>query len=202
MKFYIYKITNMLTGKIYVGQHKVREGETLRSYMGRGGRLLKDYKKFGRKIFSKEILEYLDDDEKHLLVDEREKFWIKELGADKTGYNINPGGKNVCLPETAMLISAVRKANGYRPSEETKSKMSAAAKGVPKSDIHKQHLSDNHRTKTEHTIVFEDGRESVKTTEAKYKIAEKYGVSLSSLIRRSEKNLFTGGIKLLELYEN
>lgn len=198
MLFYIYKITNKLNGKIYIGQHKHREGEGLRAYMGRGANINKAYKEYGKKNFTKEIIEWVEDDEKRLKVDERERFWISELKTDVEGYNIGPGGKVSCTPEVGKRVAATRKAHGYRPSEDTKRKMSLASKGVPKSDAHKLSLSLHHRLRTEHIIVFDDGSPEERTFDSISKIASRFGVDTTTLRRRSSKNLFTGGIKLLD----
>jgi len=78
----IYKITNLINNKIYVGQ----QSTTDKSYMGSGVILQKALKKYGYKNFLKEILEECSVES----LDEREVFWIKELDATnpEIGYNI------------------------------------------------------------------------------------------------------------------
>jgi len=87
---YIYKTTNLINGKIYIGQHYgIRK-----NYLGSGTLLLKSIKEYGRENFSNEILEYCEKLE-HL--DDREKFWIKELDSTNPdiGYNIAIGGTGI-----------------------------------------------------------------------------------------------------------
>lgn len=200
MKYYIYKITNKLNGKSYVGQHKVPEkSEPFRRYLGKGIAIKEAIKKYGKENFDKVILENIDDDEQHLLVSEREKFWIKkENTMYPNGYNISPGGEGGCTKESAAKGLATRRANGYKTSEETKKKISEANKGKKKSDEHKKHLSENHKTRCKKTIVFENGNE-LETFEAIIAIAKRYGVSSSTLARRSAKGLFLNGIRIKEL---
>jgi len=83
---YIYKTTNLITNKIYVGQTIFDN----KNYFGSGVYLNNSIKKHGKKNFKKEILEYCKKDK----LNEREIFWISELDATnpKVGYNLNKGG--------------------------------------------------------------------------------------------------------------
>ena len=84
----IYKTTNAINGKIYVGQDKNDNP----NYYGSGKLLQKAIKKYGKENFKKEILEICEN-ESHL--NDREVFWIKKLkSTDKhIGYNISDGSK-------------------------------------------------------------------------------------------------------------
>lgn len=79
---------------MYIGQHKIYPNEAFRRYMGKGIAIREAIKKYGKDNFDKEIIEYIEDDEKHNYVSEKEKFWIKELNSmSPNGYNISPGGE-------------------------------------------------------------------------------------------------------------
>lgn len=84
----IYKTTNLINGKIYIGQDKKNNP----SYYGSGLKLIKAIKKYGRENFKKDILEECTD-ENHM--NEREGYWIKYHNSTdrKIGYNISEGGK-------------------------------------------------------------------------------------------------------------
>ena len=82
----IYKTTNILNGKIYVGKAKINNP----MYLGSGVILSQAIAKYGKTSFKKEILEECDNN----AINEREIYWIAKLrSTDKTiGYNIAAGG--------------------------------------------------------------------------------------------------------------
>jgi len=83
----IYKTTNLINGKIYIGKDKHNNP----NYIGSGLSLQNAIKKYGKVNFQKEILEYCDSEE-HML--EREIIWIHKLNStDRAiGYNMTVGG--------------------------------------------------------------------------------------------------------------
>lgn len=88
---YIYKTTNLLNGKIYVGQSKFNPNENP-EYLGSGYILLRAIKCYGESNFKKEIIEEcLTQDQ----LCERERYWIATLKANHrgVGYNICEGGE-------------------------------------------------------------------------------------------------------------
>lgn len=203
MQYYIYKITNKINGKIYIGQHKVPLiKENFRRYMGKGIAIQKAIKKYGKENFDKEILEYIDDDEKHELVSEREKFWIKEFNCmSPNGYNISPGGEGGCTSEIAKKIVETRRHNGSLAwTDEHKLKMSKTMKGKPKSELHKQHLSEHHRLRTLHKVQFENDGHIEETFDSVKTLAIKYNIKTEMILRRaSENDRFCNGIKIIDL---
>ena len=203
MQYYIYKTTNRINGKSYIGQHKVPSNpEAFMRYLGSGIAIKSAIQQYGKSCFTKEILEYIDDDYKHLTVSEREKYYITLYNTiSPNGYNISPGGEGGCTGESHRKSVITKMKNGYRPSEEVKRKISLANKGRPKSTIHKQHLSEHHRYKHSHLIVFEDGRPPKSTMDSVHQIAAQYHIAERSLIRASMRNIFISGIKLPEYYD-
>jgi hypothetical protein len=92
----IYKTTNKVTGRIYVGKEKNNNPE----YIGSGIILKQAIKKYGRENFSKDILQICKDKKEWL---QAEKDWIKKLNSrDRLiGYNIalgGDGGKTTEIP--------------------------------------------------------------------------------------------------------
>lgn len=199
MAFYqIYKITNTINGKIYVGQHKLPpNGECPRAYMGSGIAICGAQRKYGIENFVKEIIEVIEDDEKHELTSEREKYWIRELNSmHPNGYNISPGGEGGITSEIAKKSVATRQARGYQMSKETKQKISQARMGMHFTDQHRANLCKNHHLRQEYTILFEDGHEEI-VTKTRKQICIEYQIgSVNTLLRHSAKGIFTNGIML------
>lgn len=83
---HIYKTTNTITGKFYVG----KEVGYKDYYFGSGKLLKQAIKKYGKQYFIKETLEHCVSVE-HL--NEREMYWIDKLNAlGSQGYNMARGG--------------------------------------------------------------------------------------------------------------
>ena len=87
---YIYKITNQVNDKVYIGQCKSNWKDTL-DYFGSGVLIKKAIKTHGKENFKKELLEVcLDQDS----LNKSEKYWISHY-RDKLNvelYNITEGG--------------------------------------------------------------------------------------------------------------
>jgi hypothetical protein len=83
----VYKTTNILNNKIYVGKDE-REDP---NYIGSGVILHRAIKKYGKHNFKKEIIEHCDNLQQ---LNDREQFWIKSFNSTdkKIGYNITIGG--------------------------------------------------------------------------------------------------------------
>ena len=90
--FIVYKTTNILNGKIYVGKSIYNNPK----YLGSGSDYFQNtLNKYGRKNFKKEVLEHCKDF-KHTC--ERERYWVLKLNPDLdrgVGYNrAIPNGEN------------------------------------------------------------------------------------------------------------
>lgn len=90
MKIYIYKITNLINGKIYIGKHCDQSNAEFDNYMGSGIIIKQAQQKYGIENFKKEILEECTIE----TVNNRERHWIKLLHSNNKniGYNITSGG--------------------------------------------------------------------------------------------------------------
>ena len=143
--YYIYRITNKVNNKTYIGQHKYRKLND--DYKGSGKLLWRAYRKYGFENFEKEIL-YSRIQYKET-ADAMERFAIaKERALGKAEYNIADGGEGSAgfhhTDETRRRLSESHKGN--HPSEEAKMKMSEARKGKPAWNKGK-HCSDETKRK-------------------------------------------------------
>lgn len=85
---YIYKITNKINQKIYIGKHASKR----KNYWGSGKKIKLAIKKYGKENFYKEIIEECTNEEQ---LSDREIFWINYFDArnKNVGYNILEGGE-------------------------------------------------------------------------------------------------------------
>jgi group I intron endonuclease len=140
----VYKTTNLVNGKFYIGQDSNNNPE----YLGSGLLLKKAIEKYGRENFVKEIVEVCNTKEQ---LNEREIFWIEKTKAKNLGYNIADGGHggNTYSEETRKRISELFK--GREVSEQTiEKRKETRAKNPEKYKLtegRKQSIGDFHRGK-------------------------------------------------------
>lgn len=104
---YIYKITNKINNKVYVGKTlktiEERWKEHTHDYLKRQNEkrpLYSAMKKYGIENFYIEQLEETSEE----LVNEREVYWIETLGSFKYGYNATIGGDGKAYLDRELLI--------------------------------------------------------------------------------------------------
>jgi len=151
MKGYIYKVTNIINNKIYIGQ-------TIRNVDDRWKQHIKDSKqkrykhihfyralnKYDIDNFTIETIDYvLYEDIKELKdkLNELEKYYILKFDSFKNGYNSSLGGEgNVGLKHSDESKEKMRKANlGRTQTDETRKK---------KSESNLKYFLDNPRVMT------------------------------------------------------
>ena len=142
---YIYKITNIINGKIYIGKHSTDDIND--GYMGSGVVLRQAIKKYGIENFTKEYLAFCDTYDK---LNFFERFYIRKYGSTdrNIGYNIASGGE------------------GFDPGNEPWNKgkkglQNAWNKGIPMTEEQKKKLSEAKKGK--HYIKLSEVKKGVKT---------------------------------------
>lgn len=163
---YLYKITNLINGKMYIGQTKHPSN---RWYAHKWQAVNKPIQiihlamaKYGIENFSYEIIAASKDQDS---INEAEIICIEQYNctAGNNGYNYERGGKNrpkseewkkkisemrrghFVSEETKNKISKSNKGKhfiGHKFSDQARKKMSLAAKGRPKSKEHRRKMSE------------------------------------------------------------
>lgn len=87
---YIYKTTNLINGKIYIGQHKAKKFDG-KNYLGSGQIFMRALEKYGKDNFVVELLCICNTKEE---LNEKEIYYINLYNSkdEAVGYNILPGG--------------------------------------------------------------------------------------------------------------
>jgi len=155
----IYKTTNLINGKIYIGQ----DTRNNPNYFGSGKIIKKAINKYGKENFKKEILVTCSSiDELNKL----EKHWIETLNSNNPdiGYNVSFGGqsgwmlglrhsdktkKEFSLNRKGKLIGAKNGMYGKKHNEESKKKMSKPQFGEDNGMYGKKHSDETKKKMSE-----------------------------------------------------
>ena len=127
----IYKITNKINGKVYIG----KDEKSKANYYGSGKNIKAAIKKYGAENFQKEVLEDCISDK--IVLQEKEKFWIEKYNSidPEVGYNISKGGDGGDTisrnPDKDIIVN----------------KISNTLKGRVFSEKHRNNLKMNHNSK-------------------------------------------------------
>jgi group I intron endonuclease len=206
---FIYKTTNLINNKFYVGIHSSDVLDD--NYLGSGIYLRNSIKKYGRKNHKRDILEFFPD--RKALSDREENMVNEEILKDPLCMNLKSGGEFV-----GML--------GYRHSKESLEKISKNRKGkCIGEDNHmfgKKHSSDTIKKikdngiflsgennpfygKTHTKEIKEKIRKSHTGKKASEETRKKMRLSKIGNIPKNSKRVEYGGIKyesLSELYRH
>jgi group I intron endonuclease len=141
----IYKITNLINKKVYIGQTtgsiKTRWAVHLRdSKIQKNNKFYNAIKKYGQENFKIDIIE--NDIDTHEVLNQRERYWIKYYDSYKNGYNSTFGGeespmknKEVCKKVSEALKGKPKTINPLKKSQKGK-------KGTPHTEAHKKYISE------------------------------------------------------------
>lgn len=176
--YYIYRITNLINGKTYIGQHKYKKLND--TYMGSGVALHRAFKKYGIENFIKDVIVANIKDKE--TIDKLEiKYIAYERASNGNGcYNIAEGGEGWHGPRSEEWRRKQSEAHkGKHPSEETRIKLSEAKIGKSYSEKTKKKISEAlkcRKLSEEHKKHLSEARKGKKcgphSEETKRKIAE------------------------------
>jgi hypothetical protein len=159
MFYTIYKTTNRINGKFYIGKHQTKNPND--SYYGSGKKLELAIKKYGKENFTKEIL-FIFNNEEEMNAKEKEII-TEEFVSRRDTYNVGVGGeggphfkgkKHSAESKAKMLRkdythsaetrAKLSEANRKRVlSEETRKKLSEKAKLRRLNPEYKQRISES-----------------------------------------------------------
>ena len=194
---YIYKTTNLIDGKFYIGQHQAEGFDE--GYYGSGVHLRRAIKKYGKENFLVEIMQICESQKE---LDAAEVWWIRELDATVEGYNIAPGGPGSGHERSVLtrqrMSEGQRKRRGVYEDAENIIKDCVSGKYTWSVVCKKHHVSDEtlKRLLKENGVEFRKRptlREKWKDKEEelrekfKYKgskeLADEYGVSVKEMLK-------------------
>ena len=103
MKYhFLYETTNSVNGKVYRGKHSTVN--LTDGYLGSGVAFSSAVKKYGREVFTRQIVEWFPDE---ISLNLAEHEWITpEFVKLKTNYNLVPGGQGGAAPFSLMTSEA------------------------------------------------------------------------------------------------
>lgn len=193
----IYKITNTLNGKVYVGQttdmnRRLREHERGKN---QNAAVHKAIVKYGAGAFQHEVVCLCANKEAS---DAVEICLIKVWGTQKHGYNLTSGGKGTGVGENnhrwgtkgtdkqrQAAAESNRRRAGFVTSEETKKKISEAGKGRLFTEEHKKRLSEAQTGERNHRY----GTNASEETRAKLSAAHKGRAKPEGFADRQRANM-------------
>lgn len=124
---YIYKITNTINGKVYIGKHKHSKSELDENYLTSGVVIKNAIKKYGISKFTNEIIDIADTLED---LNKKEIFYINEFDSFHSGYNLTLGGDGISQPSPEILEINRKKHLGKVQSQYTKNKRNQKLKQI------------------------------------------------------------------------
>lgn len=127
----VYKITNLVSGKIYIGQTRHSLKQRWRHHLHAAlngklnGKLQQAIVKHGKESFTIGSIEsgIVSIEE----LNAREAYYIQVYDTFKNGYNMTTGGDGYTVSEDTKRKLSLR--NGWKHTEETKTKIGAKAVG-------------------------------------------------------------------------
>jgi GIY-YIG catalytic domain len=144
MFYTIYKITNQVNGKYYIGKHQTKKLND--NYMGSGELLKRAITKYGIENFKKEILHIFDNElemnakEKELVLVNESTYNLNQGGHGGFSY-INEHGLNWSYEKNCRISNLVKKKETYKKIGHQQGSKNSQY-GKPKSEKTKQKIRE------------------------------------------------------------
>lgn len=138
---FVYKTTNLINGKIYIGVHKTNDMDD--GYKGSGSTLKKAFIKYGKNNFKRELLKEFDS-YLEALEYERQIVTITFV-EDKANYNIKTGGiQNIYYNRESKKKQSLLRRTFWSSNESTKTRehQSHSMKELWSNPEYKEHMME------------------------------------------------------------
>lgn len=138
----IYKVTNLVNGKCYVGQTRMSLQNRWKHHRYAHGcsALHSAIEKYGVENFTIEQIDSADTQDE---LNQKEQFWIAKLNTlSPNGYNLTTGGESPVWCEDSRLRMSESKKGNY-PSEETRKILREVKLGERNSFYGKHHTDES-----------------------------------------------------------
>ena len=136
---YVYRITNLINNKFYIGKHSHCLSNKYDDYMG-GCKIVKAIEKYGKESFKKEIISYYKTSSCALIGEGI--ILTKDIANQDNCYNLKAGGEGGSAAGRKLkdetIIKRTKSQKGLKRSEETRKRLSLAKKGKKINHIKKR----------------------------------------------------------------
>jgi group I intron endonuclease len=197
----IYKTTNLINGKFYIG----KDSKNSKTYLGSGIAISKAITKYGKENFTKEIIEVCEN-LKHL--SEREIYWIDFYDAvnDINSYNMANGGQGGDLSKFKTKSTkgkTYEEMYGKEKSDEIKKLRSEHFTGENNpmfgKTLSKEHIQKMNEGKKTSTYIFTDKH---KFNIQQSQIGKTASQSTKDLMSKNRTGKTKNGLSIIQFDEN
>jgi hypothetical protein len=181
----IYKVTNELNNKIYIGKHQTKNLDD--GYLGSGKYITKAIKKHGKNNFNKEIL-FIFDNESDMNSKEIELI-TEEFVSSKDTYNVGIGGEGGPHFLGRKHSEESKKKMGRKGrtfTQEQRNKISLANKGRIFSEEHKRRISEKAKLRNLEKIARPNKQKETKKVK-NYIMTEEHKRKISNSVIKANK---------------
>lgn len=159
---YIYKFTNLVNNKCYVGKHKYNKPELDENYKASGILINQAFIKYGEDKFKHELICCCDTLEE---LNSKEIYFISKFNSmAPNGYNLTKGGDGISEPTPEIIEKNRIWHKGRKQSAESNKKRSETQKGKKHSEQWSLNISNALKGKSPHQNTIEASNQRHRNT--------------------------------------